>query len=82
MQCTGTVVKKRFAEGSKSERAGIFLVTSKGEYLLRREGGNPFIDPELEKLVGKTVSCEGVIQAEYMFFMSAVKVVPEPSANR
>ena len=35
------------------------LETSEGEYVLRREGGNPFRDPELEQLVGKRIRAVG-----------------------
>jgi hypothetical protein len=55
---SGKVVKKRFGEGSKSDHMAVMLETSAGVYKLRRPGGNPFSDPELEKLVGSEI--EGV----------------------
>lgn len=58
---TGSVVKRRFAKGSKSERDAIFLVTSDGDYVLRRQGGNPYHDPDLERLVGKEIRCTGLV---------------------
>jgi hypothetical protein len=61
MGITGRVVKKPFAAGSKSEREAILLVTEEGEYVLRRQGGNPFYDRELEKLVGKKIEVDGKI---------------------
>jgi hypothetical protein len=61
MGITGRVVKKPFAAGSKSEREAILLVTEEGEYVLRRQGGNPFYDQELEKLVGKKIEVDGKI---------------------
>jgi hypothetical protein len=61
MEFSGSVVKKMFGKGSKSEREGIFLVTDQGEYLLRRQGGNPFRDPVLEELAGSKITCEGKI---------------------
>jgi oligoribonuclease NrnB/cAMP/cGMP phosphodiesterase (DHH superfamily) len=61
MHITGHVVKKPFAVGSKSEREAIMLETEKGEYMLRRQGGNPYHDEELEKLVGKKIEVEGKI---------------------
>jgi hypothetical protein len=57
----GTVIKKLFARGSKSEHEAVCLVTDHGEFVLRRRGGNPFSDPELDKLVGKQISCEGEV---------------------
>jgi hypothetical protein len=59
MKFNGRVIKKPFAAGSKSEREAIILVTETGEYVLRRTGGNPFFDAELEDLVGKRIRCEG-----------------------
>jgi len=61
MRLTGQVVKKPFGTGSKSEREAIMLETEEGIYVLRRQGGNPFHDPELEKLVGKTIEVEGKV---------------------
>jgi hypothetical protein len=55
----GKVVKRRFAVGSKSERDAIRLDTEEGSYLLRRVGGNPLFDLELDELVGKTINCRG-----------------------
>jgi hypothetical protein len=51
----GTVRKRLVAPGSKSEREAVVLETDAGSYVLRRRGGNPFRDPELEKLVGKRI---------------------------
>jgi len=59
MQFHGKVVKRPFAVGSKSEREAVLLVTPAGDYVLRRLGGNAFQDPELEALVGQTISAEG-----------------------
>ena len=36
------------------------LVTDEGEFRLAREGGNPFADPTLDRLVGKRIEAEGV----------------------
>jgi hypothetical protein len=59
----GRVVRKRVSIGSKSEHDALVLVTPDGqEYKLRREGGNPFRDPELDVLEGKRIDCEGVLR--------------------
>lgn len=69
MELTGTVVKKVFGRGSKSERPAVWLVTHDGEFVLRRAGGNPFADPELDKLVGKRIRCQGNV-VDYTLLMS------------
>ncbi|HEX8747604.1 MAG TPA: hypothetical protein VF717_10420 [Pyrinomonadaceae bacterium] len=69
MQLKGSVIRKLIAAGSKSEREAIVLTTDKGEYVLRRKGGNPFFDEALEKLVGKRILCEGDL-AGYTFLMT------------
>ena len=68
-EISGQVVKGPFATGSKSEHEAIFLNSERGRFVLRRQGGNPFRDPELEKLVGKTIRGRGVIVGA-MFLMS------------
>ncbi len=77
MKVKGKVVRKRFGEGSKSEHEAVMLITDKRDYKLRRREGNPFFDSELEKLVGKTVCCDG-IEHDYTFIMSGCEIVPEP----
>ena len=57
----GRVIKRRIAVGTKSEHDAVMLSTESGDYVLRRQGGNAFRDPELDRLVGETVSCDGVI---------------------
>ena len=59
MEFTGTVIRKTFARGSKSEHEAVFLATPDGEYKLERMHGNPFQDPELEALVGQPITCTG-----------------------
>ena len=49
---TGTVVKKPWAVGSKSEHEAVVLVTKDKEYVLRIAGGNAFQDDRLDKFVG------------------------------
>jgi hypothetical protein len=64
MQLRGNVVRRPFGRGSKSEHEAVLLATDKGTYRLRRAGGNPFRDEELEKLVGHEIVCEGVIHQD------------------
>ena len=59
---SGTVTRSRIAPGSKSDHVGVVLRADDGkEYVLRRSGGNAFRDDTLEKLVGKTITGDGVI---------------------
>jgi len=37
------------------------LATADGAYRLRRMGGNPFHDPDLDPLVGQEIVCEGTL---------------------
>ena len=74
MELSGSVVKKTFAEGSKSERPAIYLISDRGEYLLRRRGANPFRDPELEALVGHRVICRGTLH-DYTFIMASCTIL-------
>jgi len=64
----GTVTRKPFAVGSKSEREAVVLVTPEREYVLRRLGGNQFSDPELDALVGKSIACEGELHGYTFIF--------------
>jgi hypothetical protein len=68
-EISGQVVKAQFASGSKSEHEAVFLHTDKGRFVLRRAGGNPFYDPELENLVGKTIRGRGEREG-YTFLLS------------
>ena len=69
MEYCGRVIRKPFGVGSKSERDAVMIVTDAGEFVLRREGGNPFRDAALEKLVGRTICCEGAVHG-YTLIMS------------
>jgi hypothetical protein len=59
MQASGRVVRRAFGSGTKSGHAAIVLDTGEKQYVLRRQGGNAFKDPQLEKLVGKSICCSG-----------------------
>jgi hypothetical protein len=74
MKLSGCVIRKTFGKGSKSEHKAIYLQTERGEYVLRRRGANPFSDPVLDDLVGKTISATGTIK-EYVFFVDEWKVI-------
>jgi hypothetical protein len=61
MDFSGLVIKQIVGKGSKSEHDAVMLETGKRKFLLRRQGGNPFRDPELDRLVGKRIQGSGVV---------------------
>jgi hypothetical protein len=71
---TGKVVKGPFGTGSKSEHEAVYLDSDKGRYVLRRQGGNPFYDPELQKLVGRDIRCTGEVH-DYLLMISSWKII-------
>ncbi len=72
---TGIVIRKLVARGSKSEREAVVLQTSdNGEYILRRSGGNAFSDPDLDKLVGSSITADGQVVAGQTFIMKSWNV--------
>jgi hypothetical protein len=74
MQYQGKVVRQPFSAGSKNEHAAVVLLTPHGALKIRRPGGNPFVDPELEKLVGQEISCDGEIY-QGQLLMTGWKVI-------
>ncbi len=78
MELTGHVVKKPFGAGSKSERLAIFLRTDAGEYVLRRQGGVAYGDPDLEKLVGKRLRCSGTVSGYTFLMTDCAEIKGEP----
>jgi hypothetical protein len=74
MNFRGRVVVQSVARGSKSERTAVMLKTPQQDYVLRREGGNPFRDPELDDLVGHTIEGEGILH-DYVLIMSKWRIV-------
>ncbi len=65
---TGEVVSQITGRNSKSEHEAVVLKTGKKDYILRRRGGNPFLDPEMKKLIGKRIQAKGEV-VEYVFFI-------------
>lgn len=59
----GLVVRERVGVGSKSERVAVLLKTDQSSVVLRRKGAHAFSDPDLERLVGKTVRISGYLVA-------------------
>jgi hypothetical protein len=74
IELTGKIVVRKFGEGSKSEHDAVYLETKDGDFVLRRVGGNPFHDPFLHALKGKTVTAKGYIE-HYSFFAKELKEI-------
>ena len=72
----GTVQRKRVAAGSKSEHDAVVLATTSGEFVLRRLGGNPFADPEIDALVGRSLRFTGELRGSTLIVSSWTDAEP------
>ena len=61
MEFRGKVVKRPYGAGTKSAHDAVLLDTPDGTHRVRRAGGNPFADPELDRLVGQDVVRRGTL---------------------
>lgn len=57
----GRIETQQRSKGSKSERTAFVLMSSKGNFLLQWENGNPFHDERIAAFAGKTVHVEGLL---------------------
>ena len=71
---TGKVETKTFGERSKSEHQSVYLHSNKGDFKLRRVGGNPFSDPSLDKYIGKTIKAIGTLSG-YTFHVKDIEII-------
>ncbi len=74
---TGNVVKKRWGKGSKSDHMAVVLESGESFHRLRRVGGNPFFDEELEKLVGKKIEVKGSLMDPYTILLTSWQELDE-----
>ena len=74
---SGRVSRQLVAPGSKSEREAVVLDTDAGQFVLRRVGGNPFADPQLDDLVGKTVRAVGEVHGPDFIMSEWTEGLPE-----
>ena len=81
MEMSGRVIKEMLGKGSKSEHQAVMLDTGQARYVLRRQGGNPFREPELDKLVGKVIRGTGNITG-YTFIMSEWSEIEGEAKNK
>lgn len=58
---TGRVSRGPFGALSKSEHVATWIDTPQGRYVLRRHGGPAMGDRALDRYVGCTVRCDGVL---------------------
>jgi hypothetical protein len=78
---TGTVESGPSGVGAKSEHEGVFLRVGASRYLLQRPDGNPFYDPVLNGLVGKSIAATGEVR-DHMFLMVEWTETPVDGAQR
>jgi hypothetical protein len=78
MELDGQVVRKPFGAGSKSERPAIVLRTPGGDYVLRRQGGLAYGDPDLERLIGKRLRCRGTLSGYTFLMTDCAEIADEP----
>jgi hypothetical protein len=73
MQIRGQVVLKKVAPGSKSERDAFVLKSPEGEFVLRKQGANPFVrDREFDDVLGHEIDVEGRI-LDYLLLVDSWK---------
>lgn len=60
---TGRVSRGPFGTGSKSEHEAVWIETADGRWVLRRKGGPAMGDDALDRYVGCTVRCDGMLLA-------------------
>ena len=74
-ELTGKVILMKFGKGSKSDHDAVYLDTGKKKYRLKRRGGNPFHDPSINELVGKSIKARGIITP---YFFEIIQISREP----
>lgn len=74
----GTVIRRAFGVGTKSEHESIGLKVGARTYRLRRRDGNPFRDPVLEALVGKRLRATGITTGPDLIMTDWSEIAPRP----
>jgi len=74
MKLRGYVTSRILYKGTKSEHKALVLLSSQGEFKLRRQGGNPFQDEALASLEGKEIHGEGIVRKNH-FIMSTWEIM-------
>lgn len=73
----GVVGRQRVGRGTKSDHDAVVLMTDDGPLRLRRAGGNPFADPDLEALVGCQLLVRGMRHGT-LFILNEWEVLDPP----
>jgi hypothetical protein len=79
MVVEGHVIRKRINVGSKSEHDAAVLMAGSEQFKLRKSGGHPFADPEVQALVGRRIKAEGFVSAG-QFIMERYVVLPDETS--
>ena len=72
----GRLILRMFAQHSKSEHMGVYIVCDQGEYLIRPAAGNPFAENPLMPMAGKIISATGTI-VDYVFLATSWQEVTD-----
>ena len=76
-------MKRLHGAGSKSEHQAVYLDSPQGAFKLRLSGANPFHDPRLDELVGKSIIADGEVdEVSNQFFVSHWSEAPPKSPKR
>lgn len=75
-QYVGRVSQEAFGARSKSAHQAVYIETPEGRFVLRKQGGNPFYEPEIADLVGKTIRCTGEVN-NYVLTISKWEPIAE-----
>jgi hypothetical protein len=70
LEFRGMEIKRPYGQGLKSAYEAVMLATPDGTYRLRRAGGHPFTDPELNGLVGQEIVLKGVLHQRTVIMQS------------
>ena len=71
----GQVSLETVRRGTGNEHVGVVLRTSEGErWTLIRLGSNPFDDPEIRKLSGRTIEVEGYSVGSEFRYLAAREI--------
>lgn len=77
----GNIIRRRVGAGSKSDHEAVCLDTGTEVFKITRVGGNPFSDPELDRLVGSRIRCEGTLLKGNQLRVSSIEEVENASCR-
>lgn len=77
---TGRVSRGPFGTGSKSAHDAVWIDTGSARYVLRRKDGPAMGDRSLERYLGCTVRCDGVVLS-HSLVAERIDVVEPPASG-